>query len=136
MQRGHYNAVPNVDRQCIINAHINGRDFIHLAGQLGIARQTARDIVAVYERTGRVERLPRGGRRRIKTDDEMMEFLVAQVEEKPTVTLRELNQKMRVQLDGKPHVSEQAISKRLDGLLYTVKMIRAVPIQWNTPERS
>ena len=30
---------------------------------------------------------------------------------------------MRVQLDGKPHVSEQAISKSLDGLLFTVKMV-------------
>ena len=39
----------------IINAYINGRDFIHLADELGIARQTVRDIVAVYERTGCVE---------------------------------------------------------------------------------
>ena len=77
-------------------------------------------------------KLPRGGRRRIKIDDEMIEFFVAQVEEKPTVTLRELNQTNRVQLDGKPHVSEQAISKRLDGLLFTVKMVRAVAMQWNT----
>ena len=42
---------------------------------------------------------------------------------------------MRVQLDSKPHVSEQATSKRLDGLLFTVKMVRAVPMQWNTAER-
>ena len=51
------------------------------------------------------------------------------------MTLRELNQTMRVQLDGKPHVLEQAISKRLDGLLFTVKMVRAVPMQWSTAER-
>ena len=101
MQRGHCNTVPNVDRQRIINAYINGRFFIHLADELGIARQTARDIVAVYERTGRVERLPRGGRRRIKID-EMIEFLVAQVEEKPTVTLQ------RTQPDNACAVGQQA----------------------------
>ena len=62
---------------------INRRDFIYLADKLGIVK----DIVAVYEFTRYVERLPRGGQRRIKIDDKVNEFLVAQVGEKPTVIL-------------------------------------------------
>ena len=36
-------------------------------------------------------------------------------------------------MPNKPPVSYQAISKKLDGLFYTLKNVRAVPAQWNTP---
>ena len=38
-QRQRYNVIAVVARQRIIGAYLNGRDFINLATELGIARQ-------------------------------------------------------------------------------------------------
>ncbi len=40
---------------------------------------------------------------------------------------------MRTDLPAKPRVTHQSISKRLDDLMYTLKDLRHVPMQWNTP---
>ena len=133
MPRGNYRSVANVDRERLVNAFVEGRDYQVVAKDLGIARQTARNIIVNFCKDGRVERRPTGGRRNQKIDDEMIQYLIAKIESKPTSTLNELKQQMRVDLPNKPHVSHQAISKKLDGLLYTVKDVRSVPEQWNTP---
>lgn len=37
-------------------------------------------------------------------------------------------------LPDKPAVSHQCISKQIDGMFYTLKDVRAAPVQWNTPQ--
>lgn len=134
-RRGRYNVMTDVDRERLVAAFTNGRDYQQLAGQLGIARQTARNIIIRYEQRGNVHLRVRGGARNRKIDGEMTDYWIDKIEKKPTITLKELNDRVRIDLPDKPHVSHQAVSKAIDGRLYTVKLVRSVPTQWNTPER-
>ena len=63
----------------------------------------------------------------------MTAYLLRKIEAKPTSTLKELQEQMRLEMPNKLPVSYQGISKKLDGLFYTLKNVRAVPAQWNTP---
>ena len=49
----------------------NNLDYIELADTLGIKRATARSIVATYLREGRRDKIPRGGARQAKMDEDM-----------------------------------------------------------------
>ena len=49
----------------------NNLDYIELADTLGIKRATARSIVATYLREGRRDKIPRGGARHAKMDEDM-----------------------------------------------------------------
>ncbi len=131
MNRGR---IYDVDRERLVNAFRQGRDWLNVADTLGINRQSARNIIVKFRRNGEVVQRPRGGARRIKMDQQMIEFCVAQIEAKPTITLKEINENLRTDLQDKPYVTQQCISKKLDGLFYTIKDFCAVPIQWNTPE--
>ena len=133
MPRGTYHAVSDIDRQRLVDAFVERRDYQAVARALGIARQTARNIIVNFSMDGRVERLPRGGSRWKKINEEMVAYLRSKIEAKPTSTLRELQEQMRTDLPTKPSVSYQAISKKLDGLFYTLKDVRGVPVQWSTP---
>ena len=129
-----YNAILQVDRNRIINAYECGEDYQHVATTLSIALQTALNIVKRFRQRGHGNVLPRGGRRHVKIDDEMVQYMVTEIECKPTITLMELNNGMRTANPDKPHVMTQAVSKRLDGELISLKDIRAVPVQWKTPK--
>ncbi len=120
-----------------VDAFVAGRDYMYqiLAEQLRIPHQTARNIVIKFRQTGQADAQARGGVRRIKIDVEMVEVLLAKLSIKPTVTLKELQELLTVEMPDKPHVSTQAISQKLDGLFYSLKNVRHVPMQWNTPER-
>lgn len=117
-----------VDRRRLVDAYDDNSDFVQLAKDLGIARQTANSIIWRYRDTGEMEPGPRGGARRLKIDEDMIQYLLTQVERKPTITLKELQECMRTDLPAKPRVTHQAISKRLDDLMYTLKDLRHVPM--------
>ena len=119
MSRGAYQTVEDVDRNRLVTAYTENRDYQKVAQDLGIARQTARNIIVNFNLHGRVNRQLRGGARRQKIDAEMVDYLVAKIQVKPTSTLKELKEQMKVDLPNKPVVTHQAISKKLDGLLYT-----------------
>ena len=89
-QRGPYNATADVDRERLLSAFRDGLDFQQLAQQLGIARQTAHIIIR-----GDVHRRPGSGARNRKVDDEMLAYWIDKVEWKPTITLKELNDRTR-----------------------------------------
>ena len=123
----------NADRWRIIDAFTENRDWLAMAPTLNIKRQTAQSIIKVYRREGRQDALPRGGRRP-KLDQEMKEFLVTCVEEKPTITLNELNTNLQGALPLKPRVTNQMISNALDGSMISLKDVRAIPVNWNIQE--
>ena len=84
---------------------------------LGIARQTARNIVIWFRQRGDVNLGARGGAHNIKIDVEMGAYLLRKVEIKPTITLKELKEEMQLDLPDKPYVNKQAISKHLNDQL-------------------
>ena len=121
-------------RETIVRAYEDGRDYILLADSLNVKRRTAYGIIQRYQRTGRVEVLPRGGARASVLTEAMKTALVTFVEEKPTITLDELRAKLIEQFPEKPMVSRMTISRALDGALYTLKLLRSVPVQWNVED--
>ena len=123
-QRQRYNVVSIVDRQRIINAHLNGKN------RNGFGNSAASD-------QGHCDKLRQNwacgattkGWSKKKIDNEMINL---SFEAKSTITLKELNQQMRVHLEDKPHTTEQAISKLLDSMLFSLKNVHAMLFQWNT----
>lgn len=90
MPRGAYQNISNVDRNRIINAYEEGRDYLHVATVLGICRQTANGIVKLFQRTGQRDKRPKGGAKNQKVTNDYKELIIAMVEEKPTITLKEI----------------------------------------------
>ena len=110
------------------------QDYLTVADTLGVNRSTARGIVKRYLEEGRVEKLPRGGRTNLKVDDEMKQCFEAIVNENPILPLEAINRKLRETLPHKPHVHSRTIGKILDGVLYTLKLVRRCPAQRNRPD--
>lgn len=75
----------------------------------------------------------RGGAVRPKFSEDMLAALTRYVEEKPTVTLKEMQEKLLADFPAAPAVTTQAISRRLDGTLcITLKDARRVHGHWNS----
>ena len=70
--------------------YVNGEDYVETAKLLGIKRTTAWGIVRRYQLYGQVNR-PRGGARYRKVDQEMIDQMIATVEEHPEFTLSQIN---------------------------------------------
>ena len=76
MPRGKYTCINDIDRQRIVSAFIAGQYWITLAKELEVKRQSARNIVLSFQRSGRVNQLPRGGRRPSLMEEEMMHVVM------------------------------------------------------------
>ena len=65
-QRGNYKVISNTDRQRIVDVYRERGDYQVLARQLGIARQTALNIVARFQRGAGVDLRARGGATKLR----------------------------------------------------------------------
>ena len=132
MSRESYRKVSNLDRDRLINCFENNRDWITLAEELGIKRQTARSIILVYQKSGWRTKLPKGGNRSKSISDEQLQKVTDYIAEKPTINLAEMVSKLRVDFPEWQPCSVQTMSRVLDGQLITLKISRTVTDQWNT----
>lgn len=124
--------IGNEDRRRIIKAYNDSDDWQLVAEILNIKRQSAYNIIKIYNETGRIDQLPRGGDHSSKIDEETKALLIGYIEEKPTITLEEM--RSRLIAEGRPSVSVQTISRALDASLISIKDLRTIPTQWNLPE--
>lgn len=109
------------DKLRLVRAYNGGGDYLELARALGIKRGTAWAIVnRAMARDGAVV-VPRGGRRRVKIDDDIQRCLCDVVGEHPTFTLLQLKAELEVQLPLKPHISTSTIARCLEGQLIVMK---------------
>ena len=84
------NRIPNETRERIDRAFEDpSEDYLAVADTLGVNRSTARSIVAKYNREGRVNEKPRGGRNNVKVDEEMKDCLNEIVNENCLLTLKQ-----------------------------------------------
>ena len=82
------NRIPLEQRQRIVRAfEDDGEDYLFVADTLGVNRSTARSIVARYIREGRIEERPRGGRNKVRVDEEMRNCLSEIVDENSVCSL-------------------------------------------------
>ena len=127
--RVRYNTISNEDRARLLDAHANDEDFVHLAGLLNINRTTAYSIV----RSGRREKRPMGGRRNAKFDIEMVQYCSELLDDNSVLTLEEIKEQLRARFPNKPTVAISTLSRQLDGLMFTVKLVRDTPAERNSP---
>lgn len=125
--------ISQIDRDRLIDAYTQGRDYIELADALGVNQRTAYHIVLQFKRTGRRQSLRSGGRPPKKVTSPMLEALIAFIEEKPTATLDEMRSLLLLKFPSAP-VSTSTIMRHLDGAMITLKLVRTVPMQWNRTE--
>ena len=83
--------VSNEDRQRIVDAFEDGYDWQELARQLNVKMETARSIIRVWVREGRVERKPMGRPKRQKATEEIKEVIRELVLRNQFITLKSLN---------------------------------------------
>ena len=93
-RQGGHQTFSGQDRNRLINAFLEDRDWIELAVVLQIKKSTACGIIAVYERTERRQSLPKGGAKNVKITEEMKEALILMIEQKPTISLVEICDKI------------------------------------------
>lgn len=127
------NQISNIDKERIIAAHRRHEDYTEIARHLGIARGTAYAIIRRAERNGAVS-LPRGGAHNRRLDGDMEDAIVSITEEHPEFTLAQINAELRRQFPHKPTVCDNTIATSLNGRLITLKLMRDVPTQRNSPE--
>ena len=102
-----------------------------VARMFGLTTSSAHAILRRYESTGTTACKTRGGARVHKITPEAMIALANWVEERPDLTLNQLAANLVSELQIT--VSPQAISKALDKLGFTVKLLRVIPIGRNCP---
>ena len=108
--------IANNDKTRLLEAHNNGDDYVQLARQLGIARNTACAIIRRVLTRGEPVSLARGDNRPCLIGDEMKQILLDTIEIHPTFTLLQLKSEIQSQLPHKPHVSPTTIARCLKRL--------------------
>ena len=126
------NRISHDHRQRIVQAfeHEN-EDYLLVADTLGVNRSTARGIVARFIREGRIHELARGGRNNIRVDEEMQDCLEQIINENSVLTLVQINGELRRRLPHKPEIHESTVARTLNGMLFTLKLVRIVPTERN-----
>ena len=127
-----YNKVSKVDKQRLWNCFRVGGDYLSLADQLSVARNTARQFVRIIDRRNGVIELSKGGAHNEKIDSEMKEKLHELINENSTLTLEQLKIKLHEALPDKPLVQKSCIVKTLDGMLISMKRLDTCPLERNS----
>lgn len=133
MIRGAYNPVSNEDRTRLVSAYEEGRDWVGLADVLGVKRKTARTVISVYNREGRVAKLPAAGGRPKVMLPHQMESVRQLLETTPTATLGQMRTHLLQLGDANPVPHVSTLSRALDGELLTLKVGQQATFNWNEP---
>lgn len=125
--RGPYHKYSKETRERVIRAAVNGRDWCSVAEAHDVPYKTAYNWVK--NRDNEPPR-PRGGGTRSKLSPVQVNIILTWLESNPQLTLAAIRD--RVELVMNIHVSQQTISNRLDGQLFTTKLIHHEPLGVNT----
>ena len=118
--RGNYAKISTETKQRILDAANSAEDFVILAKILNVNRSTAYNIV----KRGRPNNLPKGNSNAKKIDDEIIEYAVTELEKNCLLTLKELNSTIREHFPLKRTLTDQTLSRVLDGQCFTMKLVR------------
>ena len=129
-QRGQYQRATQEVRRRIIQAYENGNEQALIAEHNGVPRSTAENWI----KRGRIENFNRGGARAnvIKMTDEHINFILGELEQNCLLTLANMAQK--IQLNFGVTLSEQTISRHLNGRHFTLKKFHPEPENMNSQQ--
>lgn len=120
------------DKERLVASYLEGQDYMKFAAFLGIKENTAYRIIHRAIKRNGIVIVPRGGKRYEKVDDDMRRMVETLIEENPCLTLKAINENLKLRLPEKPHVSDRTIGNMCDGLLYTVKKLSLIPANRNS----
>jgi transposase len=126
--------VNDIEREKIVTAFRQNQDWQALAEQLGVKRQTARNIVINWRRHGRIQALPRGGNRQPSLTGEQVDAIVTWIEGQPSITLSEIRQRLMLRDVNWPACTVQTISRAIDGSFISLKKLHAIPTGMQTQQ--
>ena len=86
------------------------------------------------QREGRIAERPRGRANHVRVDDEMRNCLNDILNRNCLLTLAQINQELRKLLPRKPTIHDRAVARTLEGMLYRVKLARALRVERNRPD--
>lgn len=112
------------DRRRLIDAANAGTPVKDAARILQLSKSSAHRIVKQHRDEGRVNALPRGGRKdaNTKVDDETRQFIENEIEQNPFLTLTDMASLVNNHFPNKPPITYRTVDRVLQGLLYTVKL--------------
>ena len=93
---------------------------------------SVRNIVRTMNKRNGIPSLPSGGAHHYKVDSEMKEELRAIISEYPCMSVKEINSTLSNCLYLQQQVTDDCISKNLDGMLFTLKKIYANSLERNS----
>jgi len=126
--RGRYKSHSEAVKQKILAAAESGKDWIDLAEANDVPYKTAHYWLA----TGSQSKKSRGGGNNKKITEQHVAVMLQWLEDDCQLTLKQLRDGLEIQFGVA--VSPQAVGKRLDGCLFTIKKVHYVPQGVNTPE--
>ncbi|KAI5151716.1 hypothetical protein ENBRE01_2334 [Enteropsectra breve] len=122
----------NEDRQRIIDAYHRGMEEKEIALLFQCHKTTIGKIVKLYQETGRVEALPRGGIRAKKLSEIHHSAIQGYIREDCGISLREMQAK--IQAEFSLSVSQKTIDRAISDFNWSLKRTTAVPERRNTDD--
>jgi transposase len=116
------------DKQRLIQAYHDGKDYVVFGKQLGIKESTSRSLIQRFKENPNPQQ--RGGHKKKKITDDVKPVLLAFIEENPLVTLDVI--KGYLESVCGVTAATTTISNYLDAQLITVKKLRDVPSERNS----
>jgi transposase len=124
--RGVYKKTSKESRDHVLRIAENGGDWKLVAEAHEIPYKTAYG----WLRNGGQPLKKRGGDTRSKLSEEQIAVVISWIEVNPQLTLKSITE--RILLDMNVAISQQSVSKRLDGRLFTLKKVHYQPLGVNT----
>ena len=129
------NRISNEVRERLVRSYENPTEnYLMVADTLGVNLSSARGILTRYNREGRVQERPQGGRNNVKVDDDIKQCLNDIVDDNCKLTLTEINRELRWRPPRKPQIRDCTVGRTLDGMLVSLKLARPPPVDRNHPD--
>jgi transposase len=126
-QRGPYRKFSSEVRNSVLQVAANGGDWQYIAEALHVPYTTA------YGWLQRADEIPRqrGGDRRSKLSPQQIAVIVSWLEDNSQLTIAAIRDRIQAELGV--FISQQTVSRYLDGCLISFKKVHLMPLGINTP---
>lgn len=129
------NRISQTDRQRLVDSFEAGDDYLHLAQQIGINYNSARNVIRIWLRDGRVESQQQGGARNVVVTADMDAAIREAALFAPFSTLNNIRQQLLLNFPDSP-ISVSTVARHLEGHAISTKIAGKdadVPFERNRP---
>ena len=125
-----YRKISVEHQDALFRAYHDNRDVYEVAKTLAINRDTAYRFMKRYLQQQEVAQVRPRRTFRVKLTNEGLQLLIQAIEQKPDLTLKQMQEKLED--SGHEAVSASTISRRLQGQMFTLKKMQVFPANRNS----